>query len=89
MIAYKYFMPVIVKGSEAIDIIPDGFVVGMKNVGAVFMHINPFYILGIYVPAGMISPVYDQAAKPIIRHLPGKYRSEESGTYNQVIIFFY
>ena len=49
-----------VEGHETVDIIPDFFVIGMENVGAVFVHVNALHLLGVDIAGDVIPLVNDQ-----------------------------
>ena len=76
-----------VKRHIAVYIAPDRFVVGVENMGAVFVKINALHLFGVHIAADVASPVNDQDLLPRIRRLTGKHRAVKSRADHQIIVF--
>ena len=62
-------------------------VVGVEDVGAVFVHVDALHVLGVHVARDMVPLVDDQHRFACITALPGEHRAKQSRAYHQVIIF--
>lgn len=72
---------------ELIYIIPYCSIVGMKNMGTIFMHMNSFHLFCIYIPGNMRPFVYHKNGFPSFYCFTGKYSSKKSCSNNQIIVF--
>jgi hypothetical protein len=72
----KNFVPIIVKFCEAINIIPDFSIVGMKNVSAIFVYIYAFNIFRKDITTQMQPSLQNEAPEASISHFPGKNRTK-------------
>jgi hypothetical protein len=66
---------------KGVDIIPNFFVVGMKNVSSVIMDIDTFGIETESISADMVTAVDDQALFPAFGGFMRPYISEQPRTY--------
>ena len=57
----------------------------MKDVGAIFMNVNPFYIITVEIATQMRPPFNYQATFPGPPREIGKGCTEQTGTDNQII----
>ena len=71
---------------KLIYIIPYCSIVGMKNMGTIFMYMNTFHIFCIYITGNMRPFVYHKNGFPSFYCFTGKYSSKKSCTNYQVII---
>ena len=75
-----------VEFSKPGNIIPDFFIVGMENMGTVFMHVDAFHVFCINI-AGNIGPLVNDKDRLACRFcLLGKNSAEQTGAYNQIIL---
>ena len=68
------------------DVVPDFFVVGMENMGAVLVDVDALDVLGIDVAGDVRALVDDQHAFAVRLCLVGKNRTVQPGTDYQIII---
>ena len=71
-----------VKFGELVYIIPDLFVVGVENMGAVNVDIDIFHGFGVYISGDVIPFVNDQNGFPGGLSLLGKYCAVQTCTYH-------
>ena len=74
---------------DGVHEIPHLFVGGMEYVGTVFMHVYSLDTFAIYVSSQMASLVYHQATFAFLCRQMGKCGSEQSRSYDQIIIMFH
>ena len=77
---------IVVELGELSDIIPDLFVGGMENMGAVAVHLNAVHLFGINISCNVVSSVDHKAGPAGLFHLSGKNGAEKAGTNDQIII---
>ena len=58
-------------------------------MGAVFMHMDPLYILAVNIPGDMIPPVNNQAFSAFFPQLICHDCPIQPGSHDQIIIFFH
>ena len=81
-------MHVVVERCKPVYIVPDSFVVGMKNMRTVGMQVNALGKGAVNIAAGMCSLINNQAAKPALQCLMGKYGTKKACAYNEVIVWW-
>lgn len=72
---------------ELIYIIPYCSIVGMKNMGTIFMHMDSFHIFSIYIPGNMRTFIHHKNRFSCFYCFAGEYSSKKPSSYNQIIIF--
>ena len=78
-----------VKFCKLIHIIPHGFIGCVKNMGAIFVNLDPLNLFCINISANVIPLIYHKAGFAAFHSLMGKHRAEKPCSYDQVIIFFH
>ena len=71
---------------EAIHIVPDRLVVGVKDMGPVLVDLDALQLPGIDIAAHMVPLVEDQHALALLMHLMGEHRAEKPRAYDQIVI---
>ena len=72
---------------DVVDKIPYLTVAGMEDMGTVFVYVDAFLMLTIYIAAKVSALVDDQAAFSMPVGKKGKGGSIESRAYNKVVVF--
>ena len=80
---------IIIELRKLIHIIPDLPVRSMKDVRAVFVHMDPFNILTVNISRNMVPAVDDQAAFPFPAEFIRHHSAVQARSYDQIIILFH
>ena len=78
-----------VKLCKLVHIVPDFLLGGVENMCAVSVHLDSLHILCVNVASDMITLVDYQTGLSLFGGLMGKYSSKQSGSYDQIVIFFH
>ena len=77
-----------VEHRKLVHIVPHLLVVGVEDVGAVFVDVDALHLFGIDVAGDVVALVDHQAGAPGLGGFVGKHRAEQSGADDQIIILF-
>ena len=71
---------------EMVHIVPHFFIVGVEDVRAVFVHMDPFNVLRVNISRDLRPFVDDQALLPGFLCLLGEYSAVQPRAHDQIII---
>ena len=73
---------ILVEFRKLIDVIPNGLVVSMENVGAKFVNLNARDFFRIDIARHVVALLNDQDALAFLGNFVGKGSAKEAGTYH-------
>ena len=76
----------VVEGHKPVGVAPYLLVRGMKDVGAVAVHVDPVLFLGVDVPGDVAAPVDHSAGCALLLHFPCEHSAVKSCADNEIII---
>ena len=75
-----------VEFGEAIHIVPNPIVIGVEDMGAVFVHLNALHLFAVDISGNVIPLVHHKNGKALVGCLAGKHGTKQSCTDYQIII---
>ena len=82
MIISDWGIDILVEFRKLVDVIPNGLVVSMENVGAKFMDLNARDFFRIDIARHVVALLNNQDALAFFGNFVGKGSAKEAGTYH-------